>query len=98
MTTVINWIDVDWAEHQEHLKNDPEHEPFYNNLYRDYVNGIKLKWASFLATPMFEVKMEIPGAPQSSVHRTVARVMEHVQAIECMPPLNPADHDMHRKV
>ncbi len=98
MTAVINYVSTDWAEHQEHLRNDPEQESFYSDLHREYADRIRPMWTSLLQTPMFEVKMEILGAPRSGVHRTVARVIEHVQAKEWMPPLSPADRDTHRKL
>ncbi len=52
-------------------------------------------WTSLLQMPMFEVKMVIPGAPWSGIHRIVAHVLECVQAKEWMPPLGPADRETH---
>ncbi len=97
VTETINWVDLDWTEHQGHLKNDPDHQPFHTDVHRDYVNGIRAKWTSFLTTPMFEVKVEAVGVLRSSIHRTVARVMERVQAIEWILPLNSADREVHQK-
>ncbi len=46
---------------------------------------------------MFEVMVETPGAPLRGVHRTVASVMNCVQAKEWMPPLSREDREAHRK-
>ncbi len=73
VTAVINYVAFDWAEHQKHLETDPEHQPFYTDVHRAYVDRIRPMWTSFLQTPMFEVKMEIPGAPRSGVHRSRLR-------------------------
>ncbi len=55
-------------------------------------------WTAFLQLPMFEVKVETPGAPRSSVHRTVASMINRVQAKEWMLPLSAADRKMHQTV
>ncbi len=80
VTTVINLVDSDWAEHQEHLKTDSEPQPFYSDAHRDYVNRIRPWWDSFLQLPMFQVRVETPGAPRSGIHRTVAPMIDRVQA------------------
>ncbi len=41
--------------------------------------------------------METPIAPLSSIRRTVASVMNHVQAKEWMPPLSREDREAHQK-
>ncbi len=46
---------------------------------------------------MFEVRVETLGAPRSSIHRTVASVINRVQATEWMPPLSAADREVHLK-
>ncbi len=61
-------------------------------------NKINPLWTSFLWTPMSEVMVETPGAPLSGICRTVASVMNRVQANEWMPPLSPADREMHQNV
>ncbi len=68
VTTTINGVDADWAEHQIHLQNDPEHQPLHSDLHQEYVNSIKPRWTSLLNTPMFEVKLEVPGAQRSGIH------------------------------
>ncbi len=68
VTAVINYVTTDWEEYQEHVKTDLEVQPFHSDARRAYVNRIRLLWTSFLQLPMFEVKIETTGAPQSSVH------------------------------
>ncbi len=98
VTDAINWVDLDWTEHQQHLLTGPDHQPFHTDAHRDYVNGIRVKWTSFLNTPMFEVRVEPVGVPRSGVHRTIAHVIDRVQAQEWTPPLNAVDRETHRKV
>ncbi len=97
VTDAINWIDSDWQEHLGNVQTDPDHKPFHPDSHRDYVEGIRAKWTSFLSTPMFEIRLEGTGAQRSGVQRTVARVMDRVQANEWMPPLNTVDKEVHQK-
>ncbi len=46
---------------------------------------------------MFEVVLEVPVAPLRGVRRTVADVINRVQAKEWMPPLSKEDHEAHKK-
>ncbi len=80
VTAVIDYVTTDWEEYQEHLRTDSEAQPFHSDAHHAYLDGIRPLWTSFLQLPMFQVKVEIPGAPQSGVHRTVPRMIDHVQA------------------
>ncbi len=70
-------IATNWVEHQR----NPNLPPFFNDSAWDYESRISPKWHSFLTTPMFEVMLE-SSAPLRGVHRTVADVINHVQAKE----------------
>ncbi len=85
-------ITTDWAEHQI----NPELPPFFNNVAQEYETQVSPKWCGFLTTPMFEVMLQAP-APLHGVRRTVADVINRVQAEECMPPLSNEDREVHKK-
>ncbi len=68
VTAILNFVTTDWNEYQEHVKNDPEVQPFYSDVDRAYVERILPLWTTFLQTPMFQVKVETLGALWSGVH------------------------------
>ncbi len=82
----------DWVEHQK----NPDLTPFFNETVRDYEHQISPLWCSFLTTPMIEVMLE-SNAPLCGVRRTVADVINCVQAKEWMPPLSNEDRKVHKK-
>ncbi len=98
VSAILSYVTTDWKEYQEHLRHDPDAQPFHTEADHAYVVRIMPLWTAFLQLPMFEVKVETPGAPGSGVHRTVAHMINRVQAKEWMLPLSPTDHEMHQKV
>ncbi len=92
VTQLLLDISTDWVKHQR----NPNLPPFFNDAAQEYEARISPKWRSFLTTPMFEVMLESPALLRG-VHRTVADMINHVQAREWMPPLSNEDREAHKK-
>ncbi len=77
---LLAYVTDDWREYQEHVQQDPDAQPLHSEVARKYVAKVTPLWTAFLQTPMFEVMVETLGAPLSGVRRTVASMMNRVQA------------------
>ncbi len=92
---LLSHVTDDWTEYQEHVQQDAEVQSFYSEEAHEYAKKITPLWTAFLQTPMFEVMVETPDAPVSDIRRTVASVMNRVQAREWMLPLSKEDCEVH---
>ncbi len=96
VATLVADVLVDIANDVHEYKENPNQALFYNQTARDYEHRISPLWHAFLMTPSFQVMSE-SNVPLHSIRRTVASVINHVQAKEWMPPLSDEDREAHKR-